>query len=134
MGRAIVVEVFAILAALLALCGVFTVAAAVLFQRSHRPRSHRQGEGLIRRNRAWFQRERLRRARRTTPWVHYCRPSENSPEYVIGIERVWNGHVLNRKQFPPVPQDDIDKRLRLEGWAIAMAQEHNTGRVGMGID
>ena len=111
--------------------GIVLLAASAIRLLERTPRSRE--DRLITRNRARFQRQRLRRARRTTPWTHYSRPCETSDEYEIGIERIWNGHVLNRKQIKLLPGDASEaQRLDWEGEAIYRAREHNDARVGMG--
>ncbi len=123
--RVVLAEVIAALVALLVLAGISLVIASVINPsvgalRSARGR-RRQERDLAR----------LRRARRTTPWRHYARPAVNSFEYEIGIERVWEGHILARKEIKRLPEDDTNERLRWEGIAIVRAQEHNDLRVGM---
>ena len=128
MGRAIGIELLLSVGVLLTLCGIVVILSAVTsMARPPRSREDRR----VSRNRARFQRARLRRARRTTPWAHYSRPHLELPVQLVGIERVWRGHVLNRKQLAAVPIDDRDARLNAEGLAIMAAHDHNTSRAGM---
>ena len=128
MGRAIGIELLLTVGALLVVGGIMMVIAAMTGTvRTPRSREDR----ITARNRARFQRARLNRARRTTRWAYYSRPHRELPVQLVGIERVWNGHVLDRKPLAEIPIEDLDARLDAEGHAIAAALEHNTSRVGM---
>ena len=129
--RVILPEILIVGFLLMGIGVVLLVGSAIRWlERGARPRMSRE-DRLITRNRARFQRQRLRRARRTTPWKYYSRPAAQGFAHEVGIERVWNGHVLDRKHLGFVDDEDIAGRLDLEGQAILAAQEHNQGRTGM---
>lgn len=77
---------------------------------------------------------RARRARATTPWVHYSRPnlSDGSGRWEVGIERVADGMVLDDVPMVQLrPGHSGDERLDAEGEAIVRAQLYNDTKVGM---
>jgi hypothetical protein len=120
----VLAELLAVLIVLCFVCG-FTLMIVVTISGVLR--------GTAKERRSRHRREDLREARRTTLWAHYARPCVDSDEYEFGVERIWDGHVLDRKEIHRLPGNaDLNDRLEWEGRAIVKAQEHNDAHVGMG--
>lgn len=75
---------------------------------------------------------RIRRADLSTPWKAYSRYNPDKSVHEVGVERVYDGLVLNRVGMYEFHSDiDTATVLNAEGDAIARAVRYNENRTGM---